>query len=209
MKHANTVITVLFTAILGWMLFASISSGDSYAYWTEIISILVLWIPAILGSLQLFVIPWPVLASAGSALSLHCAGLFMGLYYSVSWWDTLTHFFSGIVVALFVTIFMLIAISNARTISVPVKWVPFLIIISVVAFEGMWEIMEFAVDMTMGTSMQFDISDTVDDISTCAVAGVVAGVGAMLYLRRTSIPDAVRGMKADRIVNTIRAQTLR
>jgi hypothetical protein len=202
MRRIQVLITFVVSIALGTMLLFSFQIGDSYAYWTESFSIVLLLIPLMLEYLAFFALPWPVLLSASAALILHSSGLAIGLY-AISWWDGITHFVSGIVVALLVMIVILVVLDNYPHISVPAKWVPFLILVAVIAFEGFWEIMEFGVDQIMGTTMQNGISDTVSDIITSSVAGIVSGIVTAVFTRKSSIKQLVVNMQTERLIRVL------
>jgi hypothetical protein len=204
MKRTSLWSTLIFTWLLGAMLLFSINKGDSYAYWTEACSIAVMWVPWLLDRLNLISLPYPVILCSSIALLLHSTGLVVNFYNTIPWWDTLTHFSSGIVVALLVTIVLMIVITYSTYVKIPGVWVPFLIVISVIAFEGSWEILEYTVDQIMRTVMQQGIEDTIGDIMTSTISGIVVGIGAAYCLQKVSIDSLVSGMNANHTVQILK-----
>lgn len=197
MNRPAEVITGAFMAILAVMFFVSFEKGDSYAYWTTFFCIVLMAVPVLLDRTKKVSLPWPIVLCACTALFLHSLGLTVDLYNTVSWWDKVTHLMSGIVVASLVCLVLLVVLYHSDVIQIPAKWFPFLLLVSVVAFEGAWEIIEFGVDQSMGTVMQHGITDTVDDILTNTVSGLVAGIGAAYYIGKASIHQLVEGMKVE------------
>jgi hypothetical protein len=164
MKRAPFLITAAFSMILLGMLYISLTEGDSYAYSTELISLLIIWIPPFLSWRGVIDLPWPIIFLIAFSLFLNALGLLTLWYYSTVWWDKLTHFISGSLVAAFITMGLLIIMENSKNIRVPSKWMIFFIFISVVAFEVIWEMFEFTMDATVGTNMQHSLQDTANDI---------------------------------------------
>jgi hypothetical protein len=200
MRRAPFLITAAFSLILLGMLYTSLTEGDSYAYSTELISLLVLWIPAFLSWRRVVDLPWPIILMLGVTLFLHSLGLVTLWYYSTFWWDKLTHFTTGIVVAALVTVGLLIIMKHSKTIRVPPKWMVFFVFIAVVAFEVFWEIFEFTMDSTVGTNMQHSLQDTANDILTNFINGLVVGVAAAYYLSRHTLENFVDGLNVGRAV---------
>jgi hypothetical protein len=189
-----------FMAVLGiGVVFGLLTGKGTYIASTCFWSIVILSIPLILDRHERVTLPWPVVLCAGIALILHAIGLIMEMY-GMFWWDKLTHLVSGIVVASLVSLVLLVILHYSKTIRIPSKWFPFLLIISVLAFEGVWEILEFTVDHTMGTGMQYGFGDTVNDITTNLISGILAGFGASYFIGKSSVDKIVEGMKVEKTV---------
>jgi len=199
-RRAPFMITATFSLVLLGMLYTSLMEGDSYAYSTELISLFLLWIPPFLSWRRVVDVPWPIILMIGVTLFLHSLGLVTLWYYSTFWWDKLTHFTTGIVVAAFVTMGLLIIMENSKTIRVQPKWMIFFVFIAVVAVEVFWEIFEFTMDNTVGTDMQHSLEDTANDILTNFINGLLVGVGAAYYLSRHTLENFVKGLNVDRAV---------
>lgn len=182
------------------MLVLSVADGYRYAYSTQLISLLLLTVPAWLVRRDVVVLPWPILAGIGLSLGLHSLGLVTDWYHTTGWWDALTHFVSGITVASLAAVVLIVVIVSSKKIKVPTGWIPFLIFIAVLTMEGFWEILEFAVDVGVGTAMQHGLSDTMEDIVANVLSGMVAGLGFALYISKASLGELVEGMRVERLV---------
>lgn len=182
------------------MFLISVAAGDRYACSTALLSILLLAIPAGCIVRNVIVLPWPVLVGIGLSLVLHNLGLVTNWYNTTTWWDSITHFLSGITVASLAAVVLIVAIVSSEKIRVPTVWIPFLIFASVLAMEGVWEILEYSLDVIIGTMMQHGLDDTMKDIVANTVSGVVAGLGFAYYISKASLQDLVDNLKVERIV---------
>ena len=182
------------------LLVLSILSGDRYSYSTQLFSILLLAIPAWCLKQNVMVLPWPILLGIGLSLFLHSLGLVTNMYNTTNWWDSITHFISGITVASLAAIALIMVMMFSEKTKVPTSWIPFLILVSVLAMEGVWEILEFTLDQIIGTAMQHGLEDTMKDIVANTVSGIVAGLGFAFYISRASLHQLVDGLRVEGIV---------
>ncbi|NLI73847.1 MAG: hypothetical protein GX369_03625 [Euryarchaeota archaeon] len=203
MRRRGMLVLLVSAIVLGVMFVLSVFKGDSYAYSTLLVSILLLIIPASCIKNNVIVLPWPILVSIGLSLSLHGLGVLTSLYQT-SWWDIITHFVSGVTVASLAAILLIVTIVSSDKIMVPVSWIPFLLFVTVLAMEGIWEIMEFTFDNIIGTGMQHGLNDTMKDIAVNALSGIVAGVGFAYYISKASLDDLVESLRVERVVEWAR-----
>jgi|GEM_PF-1115713 len=209
MRRPQFLITAFFSLIILGMLFISLSEGDSYAYSTELISLIILWIPPFLAWRQIIDLPWPAILFMGITLFLHSLGLVTLWYYSTFWWDKLTHFATGILVASLVAMGLLIILKYSKTIRIPNKWLAFFVFVAVLASEVFWEVFEFAMDSAVGTNMQHSLVDTINDILSNVVTGIIAGVGAAYFIRHDSLDSFIRGLNVERTVKRLRSRLIK
>lgn len=203
MRNIGLAISGCFEAVFLVMLVICLLDKGGYEYWSVFFCMLLMTVPALLRHFQGVNLPWPVVLVAGTALFLHAWGLTSG-YYGLHWWDKLTHLTSGIAVASLVALVLLVMVHHTDTIRIPPRWFPFLLLVSVLAFEGSWEMLEYSVDIFRGTDMQHGIEDTVNDILTNAVSGIVAGIGAAYFIGRSSIHQIVEGMNVGNAVESLK-----
>jgi hypothetical protein len=209
MRRSTLLIAVGSTLPLIIMFLISFAIGDNYACWTEAFSVGLVWIPAILAARRIIDLPVLLMISIGLALSLHSLGLVTNWYSTTFWWDKITHLMSGLVVGWIVAITLLLSIRTDGSVTLPVKWLPFFVFISVVALEATWEIMEFSLDQTIGTQMQHGLLDTVNDIATDVVSGIIVGFAASFSLCKVSVAACVANLRADAIVSRMRSSNRR
>ena len=106
-------------------------------------------------------------------------GGFMGSYlrfYDV-WepWDTVVHFYSGIMIALWVD-FILRAVMRKHRFEMP-RWLHAVVITSFSALVAMlWEIGEFTADQMTGSRAQIDNYDTMIDMITGTLSALIVAL---------------------------------
>lgn len=106
-------------------------------------------------------------------------GGYMGSYqrfYDV-WepWDTVVHFFSGIMIALWAG-YILRSVMRKHSFVMP-RWLLATVITSFSALVAMlWEIAEFAADQAMGSRAQIDNYDTMVDMITGTLSALIVAV---------------------------------
>ncbi len=206
-RRAELGIIAGFTVVLSTMLAYSLTQGDSYAYWTEGVCLALLWVPPLLSHRGLIELPYSVLLAIGASLSLHSLGLVTDWYLTTFWWDKVTHLVSGVAVGALVTIALLLVMDAEQAVHVPSKWIPLFVFLAVLSLEAAWEIMEFTLDSTIGTQMQHGILDTVNDIVTNSVSGVVVGVGAAVWVEHSDGEKLRKRLKAEWICRWIEGCT--
>lgn len=81
-------------------------------------------------------------------------GQFVGLYYSTSWWDKVTHVFSGVMLFFYGTALSGVFFKDDNKLAVVVFGVLFAL-----AAGLLWEIAEFTIDTVFGSEMQKCIPD--------------------------------------------------
>jgi hypothetical protein len=200
MRKKTLLITLLFTILLLAMMSYSIMDGDVYGVVTAVACIALLWVPATLEQMDIITHPWPIVMSAGIALSLHCLGLVTDWYNTTFVWDKITHLFSGIVLGSLVAVQLMIMDRQIKTVAIPPAWFLFLITASILTLESVWEIIEFSFDQLIGTSMQHSLVDTVNDVITNTISGIVAGLGVIYGLRKYTADEFVETLHAEKLV---------
>lgn len=199
MRRQTLIITVITEAILLAMLLYGISQWRTYWISTLLLSQVLMLLPLFLEARKVILLPWPIVLGASLSLLLHSLGLVTEWYYTVSWWDKLTHMTSGVVLSTLVAIEVLLLDLRTESIKIPYIWYLMIIPIAILTLEGIWEILEYLVDVLLGTGMQHSLTDTVNDIATNLVSGIAGGVGVVLYLRRRPVDEFVASLKADRL----------
>ncbi|MFB6185339.1 MAG: hypothetical protein ABEI86_00525 [Halobacteriaceae archaeon] len=111
-------------------------------------------------------------------VTLHTIGM-LGLYDFINWWDTLTHFTSGMLVA-GTAYTIIIAFDNQTSkLYFPPLFVNAFVLITTLAFGVSWEILEF-IGRTLADALGFDpilvqygLSDSITDLIVDALSGVI------------------------------------
>ncbi len=199
MRRQTRAITVMTEAILLTMLLFSISQWRTYWISTLILSQLLMLLPLALEAKKVILLPWPIVLGAALSLLLHGLGLLTEWYDTVFWWDKVTHMTSGVVLSTLVAIEVLLLDLRTESIRIPSIWYLFIIPIAILTLEGIWEILEYTIDVLLGTGMQHSLTDTVNDVVTNLISGFVGGIGVVLYLRRRSVDEFVASLEAARL----------
>ncbi|MBC8435045.1 hypothetical protein H8D91_00910 [archaeon] len=116
------------------------------------------------------------------------ATLFLGeienYYYVYWWWDILMHGVSAVALG-FIGVGILYTLDRATVIKAKPSTLAFFGFCFAVAFGAMWEILEFGIDMSLGTNMQKSgLMDTMGDLIVDAFGGFVASLMGFFYMRR-------------------------
>lgn len=200
MRKLIPAITLFFTATFLLMMALSLRQGGPYILGTELISVILMGVPILLAWKEVIELPWAVVLGAGVALSIHSFGLVTKLYDTTSWFSHLAHFASGIEVASLVAIVLIIVIHQDSGLQVPVRWVPYFVLIAVLSLEGFWKIFEFTLDHSLGTTMGHGLEDLMNDNISDTVAGIFAGLGVAYLIRHRSVDKIVENLKVQKSV---------
>lgn len=116
------------------------------------------------------------------------ATLFLGeienYYYVYWWWDILMHGISAFALG-FIGVGILYTLDRATVIKARPSTLAFFGFCFAVTFGAIWEILEFGIDMTLGTNMQKSgLMDTMGDLIVDAFGGFVAAVMGYFYMKR-------------------------
>jgi hypothetical protein len=187
MRSYQTLISLLFSFVFGVIIAISISNGDRNTSLAAVASLVLLWVPYFLALAGVVHLSWPIVLGIDVVLFLHSLGQVTNMYYSTFWWDKLTHFASGVVLASLVVTVLLVVNHDPTPIKLPSKWILFFVTISLLFLGLLWELMEFSFDSTIGTHMQHGLEDTVNDIISDGAAGLVAGMISVYLVGRESI----------------------
>lgn len=120
------------------------------------------------------------------------SGPFLGshLHFYAVWgaWDTVVHFYSGILIALG-AVFALRVASRRSDLTAP-PWFEAVIVIAVSALVAvLWEISEFTADLVIGTTAQRNNTDTMVDLVAGTSAALLVAVPLLLQRRRGTSAD--------------------
>lgn len=104
-------------------------------------------------------------------------------YEKFFWWDAMLHIVSGIVLSFAGFMILYILYTQKKLIATPFIFAFFTFTVGV-AFGGVWEIFEFAVDSFFGTNMQKNgLSDTMWDLIVDAIGALAMSIAAYNIIR--------------------------
>ncbi|MFW6040893.1 MAG: hypothetical protein ACOC85_03555 [Thermoplasmatota archaeon] len=110
------------------------------------------------------------------ALFLHVMGGFLGFYDHLWWWDHLIHIFASTLIAVLGTVLLLSVELHADSLYLPGKFISIFILMFVMAIGVIWEMYEYTVDTFFGTSMQYNLNDTIIDLISNMFGGIIAAI---------------------------------
>lgn len=170
--------------------------GFSVSFGLLILMSIVLWVPAILElithtyfplSLQLHFFVFITISSImGSAFHI---------YGIVSHWDLVAHFDSGILLG-WLALFVVRRVEERTYAPLP-KWFAILTaLMTPLAFAAVWEICEFMSDRFLHTATQAGLQDTIYDMASAGIGGIVAILLIVWTYKPVSVlPKALRSRR--------------
>ncbi|MEM0449911.1 MAG: hypothetical protein QW520_08845 [Methanomassiliicoccales archaeon] len=205
MSRGMFYITSFFVMLVLIMFFSAISAGDSYAMWTAIMGLMVILICPLLSHLGIVQAPWPLVLAIDLSIFMHSLGLasFTLYYYNTWWWDKLMHVMTAVIVSAIVIMGLMVTERYSKNIRVPAFWIPFFVVIMVMACGVCWEIFEFLIDKSFGTNMQHSLQDTTMDLITDLIGGVIGGLVGALYLSRHTFEEFVEKLQIERAAKRV------
>jgi hypothetical protein len=196
-------LSYFFQALLLVMFIVGVFGGDLYAAGSALFGFAFISIPWFLKRERIMVIPFELTLWIFIAVFLHNFGVLMRFYDTIWWWDKLTHFLSTSLIAVFGLIGIIIVDKYVDTIDLPPRFLPFFIVIFVSAIGVFWEIIEFTLDSLLGTHMQYSLTDTVTDLVSDTLGGLVFAVIGPLYMKHRSVDALVQEMKVEKTVRKL------
>lgn len=190
-------------SLLGMFLFSFIE-GYMYPALSSLFGFFLVNIPAFLRRREIVVLPWELVLWIFLVVFLHNLGIYLKFYDYIWWWDKLTHFLSTALIADFGFIGIVIVDKYIQSIYLPPKFLPFFIIIFVLAMGVLWEIIEYLFDLFFGTRMQYSLADTIIDLVFDLMGALTIAFLGPLYLKKRSVDDLIREMGVDKSVDRIR-----
>ena len=132
--------------------------------------------PSVLKRNGIAFLPWWMTLIAGTILLLHTAGIALYLYDRLWWWDILTHMTASIVLALIIALVLPSMSQWFPLIKIPGRLVPIATLTCLMSLGVIWEIVEFAFDIALGTRMQYSLQDTVFDLTLDLLGGSAVAI---------------------------------
>lgn len=148
--------------------------------------------PMILDKIGALRLPTVFVAVILVAIGLHAYGVLLLSYDLISYYDTITHFVSSLVVALcvFYTLICYQVYSNGKLRFTGAR-LAIAIAMIMLGFSAYWEVFEFIVDVLTGTSMQYSPFDTLRDMLCNTTGTIVVSIYAGMYTRKNDLSEVV------------------
>jgi uncharacterized membrane protein YjdF len=172
----------------------SIVIGDYSVAISGVVALFLTMIPAIVKRQWHITIPWFVTFLIALTLFFHVAGYFFGWYLTFyPYYDKIAHLTASITIALLGFLMVLILhrygdMKCSRTMTI------FYIIIFTLALGAIWEIIEYFLDFFLHTGLQHGNDDTMIDLITDLLGGIVVAFLGGYYLKRRDEAEIVDAM---------------
>ncbi len=97
---------------------------------------------------------------------------------------------------------LLILINNhAQSVRLPPLTYPLFMIIFAMGLGVTWEVLEFILDVTIDTPMQYSLADSVSDMMTDLGGGLLAASACLVYLLYLDPDQISDALQADRLID--------
>ncbi|MDD1769417.1 MAG: hypothetical protein LUQ55_05490 [Methanomassiliicoccales archaeon] len=196
-------LSYFFQTLLLIMFVVGIFDGDLYTAGSALFGFGFVSIPWFLKREKIMIMPFELTLWIFVAIFLHNFGVMMKFYDDIWWWDKLTHFLSTSLIAVFGFVVIVIVDKYVDSIHLPPRFLPFFIIVFVSAMGVIWEIIEFILDTSLGTHMQYSLTDTATDLVSDTLGGLAIAAIGPLYLSHRSIDALAQEMKVEKTVKRI------
>lgn len=161
-------------------------------------------IPLILRFTERLIVPWPLIIMIYASLINHLIGDFLMFYTIYPWFDKVSHTLSSITVAIIVFMFLVMVDYYIRSVSIPVKLMPYLVVTTVSLLGVIWEVFEWFAGY-MGVEMQFYLEDTVYDLLTNFIGACFAAYVGYRYVSERGVEQVALSLEVDRFMKRIAA----
>ena len=191
-------IGVAISYILKALMVVLILIAATRGMWTQAISgtlaLLICMLPAIISRRYDVALPLALDCLITLALLIHIGGEVTRAYFILPHYDTIAHFTSGALVAFmaFIAIYVLDKYWYGLTMDIYVM--AFFVVITAMAIGVVWEFMEWASDLYLGTWSQRGNQDTMGDLLVDTLAAIVVAVGGVLLVKRGEMDKMADGL---------------
>jgi uncharacterized membrane protein YjdF len=118
------------------------------------------------------------------SIFLHIIGGYLGLYFTIPFYDNITHFISSITVSLIAVIGLYVLTFHLKLVKLPPAGFGIFTVLFAMGMGVIWEIMEWVFDVIGGTNLQISLNNTMWDLSFDMFAGILVGIIATVKLKR-------------------------
>lgn len=168
------------------------TSRFGYEVSTGVFCAVVCLVPTLLKWKGVFRLPPVFVSVIMVAIVLHAYGVLLLSYDLIKYYDTMTHFISSVVVSLcvFYTL-MCYQVYSRGVVSFTGAKMSLMIALVMLGFSAYWEVFEYIVDITTGTTMQYSPFDTLRDMLCNTCGTILVSVSAGIYTRKVPLETLV------------------
>jgi len=152
------------------------------------LALIVSLIPTVLKRNYQITLPLTLEILITIALILHVGGGLLGAY-SITHYDTLTHFVSSFLVAFLAFVIIYILDEYWDGLKMDKYAMAFVVVIATIAMGVVWELNEWITDIIFGTHEQWGYNDTLKDLFIDMIAGIVMAVIGVSMIKHGSFDE--------------------
>ncbi|HKM14145.1 MAG TPA: hypothetical protein VJY42_04460 [Candidatus Methanomethylophilaceae archaeon] len=150
-----------------------------YQIFTGIFTALFCLVPLLFRRKNIMTLPLLLVIMIELAIFLHGYGVLLLQYDNLAWYDSVTHTTSSVVAGLCVFYALLVVDRSDDKIFFGRNGISIFIVLIMMALSVYWEVFELIVDVLTGTSMQYSPFDTMRDM----MSNLLGGILVALYVR--------------------------
>ncbi len=155
-----------------------------YQTYTGVFTAFFCLVPLFFRRGKVMTLPIVLVIMIEAAIFLHGYGVLMLQYDNLEWYDSVTHTTSSIVVGLCV-FYALMTVDRADDkVAFGKNGIALLIVLIMMSFSVYWEVFELIVDVLTGTNMQYSPFDTMRDMLSNFIGGIVVAIYVRWFLGR-------------------------
>ena len=158
-----------------------------YQIWTGIVTALFCLAPMLLRHKKIMTLPLMLVLLIELAIFLHGYGVLLLQYDNITWYDSVTHTTSSVVAGLCVFYALLAVNRSDSKVSFGRNGISIFIVLIMMSFSVYWEVFELVVDVMTGTTMQYSPFDTMRDMMSNLLGGILVALYVRWFLGRN--PD--------------------
>lgn len=192
-KRINMIITNLIRVILIILFIRGCYIGDHSQDLVIILTFIMTYYPSILE--KKFGVYLPARLEITVTLFIFAAqvlGEMRGFYDRISWWDTMLHTTSGVILGLVGFLFVyLLNEKGDKNVNLSPIFVVIVAFCFAITMGVFWEFFEFGADRLLGYNMQKfrmpgqdGLIDTMEDLLVDAVGALIACIGGWIYMKK-------------------------
>ncbi len=189
-----TIILLILVAI------EAFDRGFYYSGGSAIACMFLASIPIIFRHRRLITFPFWMAVWYFFLLWLHSFGILHDYYGRIYWFDELTHTMAIGLAASVIFLLLILLNHHARSVRLPPLTYPLFMIIFSMGLGVTWEVLEFVLDVTIDTPMQYSLADSVSDMMTDLGGGLLAASACLIYLLYLDPDQISDALHADRLI---------
>jgi len=156
-----------------------------------ILGIVLSFIPTILKRNYNVTLPWIMDILIAFALFLHIGGVVLNAYQFIPGYDTITHFFSSIIIAFLAFVVIYLLDEYWGGLHMDKYAMAFVVIIFTIAMGVIWEFFEWTIDFLFGTHEQWGLYDTMKDLFIDTIAGIFMAFTGVNLIKKGKFQEII------------------